>query len=128
MESVTNTTATEITFVMPTTEALGELKEKTPNFSLTMKYKTADDWAALKDIEVRAYYMGLKGIPNDKGELVTCGVFVSERECFISAPMLLIEAVKQLTPKTPLAITYRGKQSNKNSDGATMHFDVKILG
>lgn len=117
----------EVTFVMPSTESLGQLKDKKPHFSLTMKYKTMDDWAALKDVEIRAYFMGIKEIPNDKGELIRCGVFVTETECFISAPMLLIDMVKQLSANTPLSITYRGKKNNKNSEGSTMQFDVLIL-
>lgn len=120
--------STQVTFIMPSTEVLGELDNKESIFSLSMKYKTADDWAALKDQPIRAYYMGTKHIPNDKGELVKCGIFVAKKEVFISAPILLIEAVDQLDPKTPICITYRGKKTNKNSEGATMQFDVDILG
>ena len=118
---------TEVTFVMPNTESLGQLKEMQPAFSLTMKYKNADDWAAIKGQEVRAFFMGVKEIPNDDGELVTCGVFVSESECFIAAQKLLIEAVRNLDPRTPVAITYKENKANKSSDGSTMIFEVRTL-
>lgn len=117
----------EVTFVMPNTASLGKLKEMQPDFSLTMKYKTGDDWAAIKGQEVRAYFMGIKEIPNENGELVTCGVFVSATECFIAGQKLLVEAVRQLDSRTPVAITYKEKRANKSTEGSTMVFDVKTL-
>ena len=119
---------TEVTFMIPDTESLGKLKSLEPKFSLNLKYKTADDWAVLKDKPIRAFYMGLKDIPNDKGELVKCGVFVTETECFINGSMTLVEAVQSRPIKTPVQITYRGKKNNKSSEGSTMIFDTEILG
>lgn len=118
----------EVTFLIPNTESLGKLDELKPEFSLTIKYKSADDWAGIKDKPLRAFYMGLKDIPNEDGELVKCGLFVSKSECFISGQMTLIEAVKNLPPQTPVEVIYRGKKSNKTSDGSTMIFDVSKLG
>lgn len=126
-KAVAQTPQTEVTFVMPTTESLGQLKEMRPDFSLTMKYKNADDWAAIKGQEIRAFFMGIKEIPNDDGELVTCGVFVSETECFIAGQKLLVEAVRNLDSRTPVAITYKEKKANKSSDGSTMIFEVRTL-
>ncbi|MDV7696255.1 hypothetical protein N6B72_04895 [Chryseobacterium soli] len=118
----------QVSFFIPNTEELGQLENLTDQFSLTMKYKTADDWAATKGQELRCFYMGTKEIPNDKGELVNCGVFVTKTECFIAGSMTLFEAVRQLPVKTPLSIIYQGKKPNKTSDGQTMIFDVKTLG
>ena len=114
--------------MIPTIDSLGKLKEMKTDFSLTMKYKTADDWAALKGQEIRAYYMGTKEIPNDKGELVTCGVVVTEHECFIAGQKLIIDAVRQLESRTPVAITYKERKASKSIEGAaTMIFEVKTL-
>lgn len=98
---------------MPSTASLGELKEMTPDFSLTMKYKTADDWAAIKGQEVRAFYMGTKEIPNDEGELVTCGVFVTQQECFIAGQKLLVEAVRQLDTPNSGSYHLQGKEGQQ---------------
>lgn len=117
---------TEVTFIMPTTEELGTLKDLKDNFSLTLKYKRQDEW--VKDEEIRAFYLGLKQVPNEDGEMVTCGVFATEKECFISAPILLVEAVQSLPCKTPVSITYRGKKKNTTSAGFTNLFDVITLG
>ena len=125
---IQNLAGTEVTLVIPNTESLGKLKEMAPQFSLNMRYKTADDWASVKDKPMRVFYMGQKAVPNDDGELITCGVFVSEKEVFIAGQMVLVEAVKSLPEKTPLEITYRGKKDNKSSQGTTMLFDVIKLG
>ncbi|ROI05975.1 hypothetical protein EGI16_03635 [Chryseobacterium sp. G0240] len=118
----------QVSFFIPNTEELGQLENMEDKFSLTMKYKTAEDWAILKDQEIRCYYMGTKEIPNDKEELVTCGVFVTKDECFIAGGKTLVDAVRQLPTKSPISITYRGKKANKTVDGSTMIFDVKTLG
>lgn len=118
----------QVSFFIPNTEELGQLENLEDKFSLTMKYKTAEDWAVLKDQEIRCFFMGTKEIPNDKEELVTCGVFVTKTECFIAGGKTLVDAVRQLPTKSPISITYRGKKQNKTVDGSTMIFDVKTLG
>lgn len=133
MEKNSNTSAiqtmagTEVSFIIPSTDSLGRLYDMEPDFSLDLKYRTADDWAAIKGKEVRAFFMGFKEIPNSEGELVVCGVFVTPTECFIAGQKLLLEAVKQLTPQTPVSITYVEKKANKSTDGSTMIFNVKTL-
>lgn len=118
---------TKVSFVMPDTESLGMLDSMERQFNLTMKYRTTDDWAVLKDVPVRAFYMGVKSIPNENGEPVNCGVFITQKECFISGQMLLIDAVQSLVPKTPIEIIYRGKTKNKTTDGMTCVFEVSKL-
>jgi hypothetical protein len=123
----------EVTFFIPNTESIGQLKNFEPKFKLTMNYKSADDWAALKDKPVRAFYMGLKDIPNENGEMIICGVFTSESEVFLCGQKVIVDAVRNLPPtttkaKTPVEITYKGKKANKSTDGSTMLFDVEILG
>lgn len=119
---------TEVTFFIPDTESLGTLQNMEPKFSLNLKYKSSDDWAALKDQPVKAFFMGMKDIPNEEGEAVKCGVFITPAECFISGQMTLVDAVKNLPIKTPVQIIYRGKKANKSTDGITMLFDVQTLG
>lgn len=118
----------EVLFTMPSTEELGSLSTMDTKFQLNVKYKTQEDWQQMKGIPVRAFYMGLKEVPNDEGEMIKCAVFVTEKEVFISAQMVLIDAVMRLPMKTPVEITYIDKKANKTSKGATNLFDVKTLG
>lgn len=124
---------TKLTFVMPDTESIGQLESMEAKYSLNIKYKAADDWAALKDKPLRAFYMGIKEVPNEEGEMIMCGLFATAKEVFISGQTTLIEAIKMLPPstdenKTAVQITYRGKKQNKSTDGSTMIFDVEKLG
>jgi hypothetical protein len=118
---------TEVRFWIPNTDELGVLDEMQEGFGLTMKYKTQDEWAAIKDKPLRCFYMGMRQVPNKDGEAVECAVFVSKKETFMSGQMVLIESVKSLAPKTPIQIVYRGKKKNTSSDGATNLFDVTTL-
>ena len=124
---------TKLTFIMPDTESIGQLENMETKYSLNIKYKSADDWAALKDQPLRAFYMGSKEVPNEDGEMIMCGLFATAKEVFISGQTTLIEAIKMLPPsneefKTAVQITYRGKKANKSTDGSTMIFDVEKLG
>jgi len=126
-EEIEKVAGSEVSFFVPNTEEIGKLQSMKPEFSLILRYKQADEWAAIKDKPLRAFYMGLKEIPNEDGEVIKCGVFVSETECFISGQKLLVDAIKNLTSKTPVEIIYRGKSQNKSTEGSTMKFDVHIL-
>lgn len=116
-----------IAVFVPDSSTIQKLDQMKPVFSTVTKYKTADDWATIKDKPLRAYFLGLTDITNDAGEAVQCGHFVTSDEIFISGQRILVDAVRTLPVKTPVEITYRGKKANKSSDGSTMMFDVKIL-
>lgn len=117
----------EVSFTIPNTASLGRLNEMEEDFSLDLKYRTADDWATVKGKPIRAFFMGFKEIPNKDGELVTCAIFITQTECFLAGQKLLIEAVRQLSPQTAIVITYVEKKNNKSTEGATMIFNVKTL-
>lgn len=118
----------QVTLFIPNTEQIGKLESMDSKFCLTTKYRSADDWAALKDKPIRCYYMGTKDVPNEQGEAITCGVFVTPTEVFLSGQKVLVDAIKSLPEQTPLMITYKGKKANKTVEGSTMLFDVSILG
>lgn len=126
-QEIKKAAGSEVTFMIPSTDQLGHLKEMEPGFKLTMGYRTQEDWAERKNQPEKCYFMGMKEIPNDKGEVVNCGVFASENEVFLSAQMVLVEAVKNLESKTPVQITYLGKKPNKSSDGSTNLFEIVTL-
>lgn len=117
----------EATLSMPNTEMLGKLENAVTGMSRTVTYRTQEEWQELKDKPVRCYFLGLKEIPNDKGEAVLCAGFMSNTEVFIAAQMVLIDAVRALPKNTPLEITYMGKKANVSSDGKTNLFRVNLL-
>lgn len=127
MNTLQEVAGQEMRLIIPNTEAIGRLEALKPCFSLTTKYKSADDWAALKDKPIRCYYMGLKDVPNEEGDAISCGVFVSPEEIFLSGQKVLVDAVRNLCEETPLQITYKGKRNNKSTEGSTMIFEVQRL-
>lgn len=132
-EEIQKAAGAKISFTMPDTESIAQLEGMEAQYSLNIKYKSADDWAALKDKPLRAFYMGIKEVPNEDGELIMCGLFATPKEVFISGQTTLVESIKMLPPsndefKTAVQITYRGKKNNKSSEGSTMIFDVEKLG
>lgn len=114
--------------LVPNREALTKLEDYKEEFSLNAKYKGAEEWPALKEKPLRAYFMGFKEIPDDKGEVLNAAVFVSATEVFLCAQTVLVDAVRNLDAQTPVEIIYKGKKDNKSSVGSTMIFDVKKLG
>lgn len=126
-KEVEKTEGQEVTLFVPNKSELDKLDGLKEDFSLNAKYKGQEDWPLLKDKPLRAYFMGLKEIPGDDGELLVAGVFVSSTEIFLSAQSVLVDAVRNLEPQTPVEIIYRGKKANKSNDGSTMIFDVSKL-
>ena len=112
---------------MPSTEAFGKLDSMEPGYNLTAKYRKVEEWAKYEDIRINAFFLGMKEIPNDDGELINCGVFAAREGVFLAAQKLLVDAVRHLETQTPICITYKGKKSNKSSKGSTNMFDVQIL-
>lgn len=117
----------EVTLSMPDTESLGQLENAELGMSRTVKYKTQEEWQEMKGVEVRCFFMGLKEIPNDKGEMVICAGFMSKDEVFLAGQMVLLDAVRNLPKNTPVSIVYEGKKANVSSDGKTNLFSVKLL-
>lgn len=116
---------TDVTLVMPNTEALGKLESAVTGMSLTIKYKKQEDWVAGEPI--RCFFMGLKEVPNEEGEKVICAGFMSKTETFIAGQMVLVDSVRGLAKGTPLEITFEGKKKNSTSQGSTNIFTVKTL-
>lgn len=113
--------------LMPSTEEVGELQNMETGTSIIAKYRTQEDWLQLKDRPVKCYFMGMKDIPNDEGEIINCGVFAEKGGVFLSAQMVLVDAVQSLESGTPICITYLGKKKNKSNEGSTNVFDVQLL-
>jgi hypothetical protein len=120
--------STKVTLDMPSLDQLGELDGMDKVYKRTASYRTQEDWFAYKDKPVRCYYLGVKELPNDKGEIVLSGIFAAKDGIFLAAQRVIIDAVRDLPSNTPLEITFLGKKKNKTSDGSTNIFEVIVLG
>lgn len=112
---------------IPSTEEIGKLDHAERGMNLSVAYRKQEDWQEKKDRPVPCYFLGLKEIPNEDGELVICGAFVDKTGVWLAGQKVLVDAVRTLSPGTALEITYRGKKQNKSSKGATNLFDIVHL-
>jgi hypothetical protein len=115
------------TLFIPNSESLGRLEQAETGMDLTVKYRKQEEWFEFKNKPVRAYFMGIKEIPNEEGEMIIVGAFFTSDGPFLAGQKLLIDAVKHLEPNTPIEITFLGKKENKSSKGSTNMFEVKLL-
>ncbi len=127
MSDLKEVAGTQVTFTIPDTETLGKLDALEPKVSLNMGYRMKEEWERLKNQPIKAYYLGLKQIPNPEGQLVTCGLFVTSKDVFMAGGMILIELIKDLPQKTPLQLTYLGVKVTKN-EKEMLNFNVSRLG
>lgn len=115
------------TLFIPNSEALGRLEEAEAGMDLTVKYRKQEEWFEFKNKPVKAYFMGIKEIPNEEGEMIIVGAFFATDGPFLAGQKLLVDAVRHLEPNTPIEITFMGKKENKSTKGSTNMFEVKLL-
>ena len=106
---------------------LSQLDDMVVGKSYVAKYRTQEDWQMLKDKPLRCIFLGIKEIPNSDGELIKCAVFADKSGVFLSAQMMIMDAVSHMVSMKPLVITYTGKKPNKSGQGSTNIFDVAEL-
>lgn len=130
MDDINKVAGTTVTFNIPDTEKLGKLETLEPNLNLNLSYRKEEVWESdYRDKPIRAYYMGMKQIPNENGELVLCAIFVTKVDTFLAGGVILIDRLKELAPETPIELTYRGTKENKKDPNKKMlTFDIKRLG
>lgn len=125
----TDLETTEVKLSMPSLSQLGKLTGLKKVFKTSAAYRTQEDWQEFKDKPIRAFYLGLKQLPNDDGEAVTCAIFADQEQIFLCAQYVLVEAVRNAPPQTGFEITYKGKRQNKSSKSKyTNLFDIVQLG
>jgi len=128
MEKNNQLEPTQVLLSMPSTDQLGKLSGLKTVYKMNPSYRTQEDWAMLKDKPIRCFYIGLKEIPNDKGEVIKCAIFADKNEVFLCAQFILLEAVKNEELNTAFEIIYKGKKKNKTGEGSTNLFDISKLG
>jgi hypothetical protein len=106
---------------------VGQLTNLKRGMKTTVGYRTQEEWLKLEGVSQLCFFLGFKEIPNDDGEVVQCAVLQDQREVFLSAQMILIDALKVVKVGTPVEIIYKGKKKNKTGGGSTNLFEVFTL-
>lgn len=121
------TSVVDTEFVINEIPDLSKLDDLKPGKSHVAKYRTQEDWALLQAQPIRCFYLGIKEIPNDQGEVIKAAVFVEKLGIFLCSQKVLLDAVRHMVTMSPVIITYMGKKKNKSSAGSTNLFDVVEL-
>jgi hypothetical protein len=117
----------EITFIMPSTNALGALKKAEEGRQLTVSYKKKEEWIAQKDQPIRCYFLGLKEATDGKGDTYFIAKLHDGEKAFVCAQTILVQALMSTELGQGVEITCTG--STKGSNGNEIpQFDVVELG
>lgn len=118
---------TTMQLVIPTADQLGSLQSLEKGASVTVEYRTKEQWEALKGKETRAIFCGIKEVANEEGEMMVLALFQEASGFrYVSAQTILIDAVRSLPLGTPVSITYQGAKKNSKG-GGTCQFEVHLL-
>ncbi|OBS13338.1 hypothetical protein ATE49_12885 [Elizabethkingia miricola] len=116
----------EVTFIMPNTNVIGTLKNAKKGASLTAKYMTAEDWAALKGKEQRCFYLGLKEAADSDGKVYYLAKLHNGTMPFVAAQTILVQSLANLPIGQGVSITCTGV--DKAVKGKIVGFEVADLG
>lgn len=117
----------EVTFLMPTTNALGLLKDAKDDGDLTASYMKWEDWQAIKGVELRCFFLGLKKCIDSDGEEYYMAQFVDENnKPFVAAQTILVDAMKSTEYGQGVKIVCTDVVGNSKK-GKTVLFDIKRL-
>lgn len=117
----------EITFLMPSTNAIGALKNAEEGRQLTIKYKKKEDWLAQKDEPVRCYFLGLKEATDGKGDTYFLAKLHDGNTAFVCAQTILVQALMSTELGQGVEITCTGSVKGSNGNDIPQ-FEVVELG
>jgi hypothetical protein len=83
----------EVTFLMPSTNAVGILKNAKPGRKLTVTYKTKEEWAEEKDKPVNCFFLGFKNAEDSKGRTYLIAKLHDGEKAFVCAQTILVQAL-----------------------------------
>lgn len=83
----------EISFLMPSTTALGALKNAKEGRQLTVKYKEVDEWEADLNKPKRYFFLGFKEATDDSGSTYFLAKLHDGEVAFVCAQTVLVQAL-----------------------------------
>jgi hypothetical protein len=116
----------EITFVMPSTNAIGKLKDAEVKSKLTVSYMEKSEWIAKKGEAITCFFLGFKEAQDAKGGSYFLAKLHDGEKAFVVAQTVLIQALMGTVVGQGVSITCTG--STKTTGGNEIPlFDVNEL-
>lgn len=83
----------EVTFIMPSTNAIGALKNADVSRKLTVSYQKKEEWIAEQGKPVECFFLGLKEAKDAKGNSYFLAKLHDGEKAFIAGQTVLIQAL-----------------------------------
>lgn len=116
----------EITFIMPSTNAIGALKNAETNRKLTVSYKEKSEWISEQGVPVECFFLGFKEASDAKGNTYFMAKLHDGDKAFIAAQTVLIQALMNTTIGQGVRITCTGSTKTTGGNDIPL-FDVDEL-
>ncbi|ROI03689.1 hypothetical protein EGI16_10780 [Chryseobacterium sp. G0240] len=116
----------EVTFVMPSTNAIGALKNAGTNRKLTVSYQKMQEWVAEQGKPVECYFLGLKEATDAKGNIYYLAKLHDGDKAFIAGQTVLIQALMNTKIGQGVRITCTGTTKTVGGNEIPI-FDVDEL-
>jgi hypothetical protein len=120
-------TGGEITFLMPSTNMIGMLKDAKPQQTLTAKYMTVEDWQKEQGIEKRCIYLGMKSATDASGDQYFLAKFTDGKSPFVCAQTVIVQSFATVPVGQAVSITCTEVVKN-SKNGKTALFEISDLG
>lgn len=116
----------EITFVMPSTNAIGALKDASVTKKLTVSYFKKEEWIAEKDHPIECFFLGFKDAQDAKGNTYFLAKLHDGTKAFVVAQTVLVQALMGTKVGQGVKITCTGSTKTTGGNDIPL-FDVDEL-
>ena len=110
---------------MPNTNTLAKLKDAPIGVTITSKYRTKEDWVALKDQPQKCFYLGMKEARNDKDEVYYLAKLHDGKNPFVAGQTVLVQSLASVPTGQGVQITCTGL--SKSGTRSIPMFEVSQL-
>lgn len=116
----------EVTFIMPSTNAIGALKNAATNRKLTVSYLKKEQWIAEEGKPVECFFLGFKEALDAKGNTYFLVKLHDGEKAFVAGQTVLVQALMNTTVGQGVRITCTGITRTKEGNDIPL-FDVDEL-
>lgn len=113
----------EVTFIMPSTNAMGQLKDAAVSRKLTVSYMEKGEWIARKGEKIDCFFLGFKEALDAKGNTYFLAKLHDGEKAFLVAQTVLIQALMSTKPGQGVSIVCTGSTKTTGGNDIPL-FDV----
>lgn len=116
----------EITFAVPSTNAISQLSKAEKGRNVTAKYMTIQDWEDAKGKEQKVFFLGFKEATDAKGDLYYLAKFHDGKTPFVAGQTVLVQSLANVPVGQGVSVTCTDVVKN-SKNGKTALFEIVEL-